>query len=144
MWLLTHCFQRWDCPPQANGCFIVQPLDGHNLCIILDSTLFFQSHIRSSPNQHYSTSKTPNSNSITKTLIHAFITSHLQWSPVKGTQPNPRQTLLFQITKPLKHFTPTFIHLHWFHVKFTSPMRSSSSTEPSLLHRSRPIRSPPS
>lgn len=84
------------------------------------------------------------SNSITKTLTYAFITSHLQWSPVRGTEPNPRQTLLFQntaekvliLTKPLKHITPTFTHLHWFHVKFASPVSSSSPTEPTLLRPS--------
>lgn len=54
--------------------------DHHQICIITPQKL--------------TTHKNSFSNSITKTPSYAFITSHLQWSPGQGTEPNPRDSVI--------------------------------------------------
>ncbi|XP_041658863.1 uncharacterized protein LOC121519853, partial [Cheilinus undulatus] len=105
-----------------------------NLGVILDSTLSFQSHIKSVTKSAFyhlkniSRLRPSLPDSVAETLIHAFITSCLDYcnGVLSGV---PSKTLdrlqyvqnsaarVLTHTRPWQHITPTLIHLHWLPIK---------------------------
>ena len=95
----------------------------HNPGVILDSTLSFQSHIKSITKSAFYQHKP-----VAETLIHAFITSCLDYcNGVLSGLPSKTLDRLQYVqnsaarvltrTKPWQHITPTLIRLHWLPVK---------------------------
>ena len=117
-----------------DGCSISPSTEVRNLGVILDSTLSFQAHIKSITKSAFYPLKniarlSPSlSDSVAETLIHAFISSRLDYCngvlsgvPSKSLArlqyvQNSAARLLTR-TKPWQHITPTLIHLHWLPVK---------------------------
>ena len=154
---------------QVDGCSISPSSEVRNLGVILDSTLSFQSHIKSVTKSAFfhlkniSRLRPSLSNTTAETLIHAFITSRLDYcnGVLFGV---PKKTLdrlqyvqnsaarVLTHTKPWQHITPTLIHLHWLPVRsrisfklLLLTYKSLHSLAPQylsdLLHRHAPSRS---
>ena len=119
----------------VDGCSICPASEVRNLGVIFDPSLSFQSHIKSVTKSAFhhlkniSRLRSSLSDSVTETLIHAFVTSRLDYcnGVLSGV---PSKTLdrlqyvqnsaarVLTRTKPWQHITPTLIHLHWLPVKF--------------------------
>ena len=118
----------------VDGCTVSPSTEVHNLGIILDSMLSFQSHIKSITKsalyhlKNISRLRPSLSEPVAETLIHAFIISRLDYchGVLSGL---PSRTLdrlqyvqnsaarVLTRTKPWQHITPTLICLHWPPVK---------------------------
>ncbi|XP_041638364.1 uncharacterized protein LOC121506616, partial [Cheilinus undulatus] len=118
----------------VDGTSICPSSEVRNLGVILDSTLSFQSHIKSVTKSAFyhlkniSRLRPSLPDSVAETLIHAFITSRLDYcnGVLSGV---PSKTLdrlqyvqnsaarVLTRTRPWKHITPTLIHLHWLPIK---------------------------
>ena len=119
---------------QVDGCSISPSPEVRNLGIILDSTLSFQSHIKSVTKSAFFHLKNISrlcpslSDSVAETLIHAFISSRLDYcNGVLFGLPNKSIDRLQYVqnsaarvltrTKRWQHITPTLKRLHWLPVK---------------------------
>ena len=118
----------------VDGSSISPSLEVRNLGVILDSTLSYQSHIKSITNSAFyhlrniSRLRPSLSDSVAETLIHAFVTSRLDYCngvlfgvPKKYLDrlqyvQNSAARVLTR-TKPWQHITPTLKQLHWLPVK---------------------------
>ncbi|XP_041642854.1 uncharacterized protein LOC121509496, partial [Cheilinus undulatus] len=118
----------------VDGTSICPSSEVRNLGVILDSTLSFQSHIKSVTKSAFyhlkniSRLRPSLPDSVAETLIHAFITSRLDYcnGVLSGV---PSKTLdrlqyvqnsaarVLTRTRPWQHITPTLIHLHWLPIK---------------------------
>ena len=119
---------------QIDGCSISPSSEVRNLGVILDSTLSFQSHIKSVTKSAFfhlkniSRLRPSLSDSIAETLVHAFVSSRLDYCngvlfglPKKDLDrlqyvQNSAARVLTR-TKPWQHITPTLKRLHWLPVK---------------------------
>ena len=118
----------------VDGCSFSPSSEVRNLGVILDPTLSFQSHIRFITKSAFfhlkniSRLRQSLSDSVAETLIHAFVTSRLDYcNGVLSGVPSKALDRLQYVqnsaarvltrTKPWQHITPTLIHLHWLPVK---------------------------
>lgn len=119
---------------QIDGCSISPSSEVRNLGVILDSTLSFQTHIKSVTKSAFfhlkniSRLRPSLSDSVAETLIHAFVSSRLDYCngvlfglPKKDLDrlqyvQNSAARVLTR-TKPWQHITPTLKRLHWLPVK---------------------------
>ena len=118
----------------VDGCTICPSTEVHNLGVILDSTLSFQSHLKSITKSAFyhlkniSRLRPSLSEPVAETLIHAFITSNLDYynGVLSGLPSKTLNRLQYMQnsaarvlirTKPWQHNTPTLIRLHWLPVK---------------------------
>ena len=119
----------------VDGCSICPASEVRNLGVIFDPSLSFQTHIKSVTKSAFhhlkniSRLRSSLSDSVAETLIHAFITSRLDYcnGVLSGVPGNTLDRLQYVLncaarvltrTKPWQHITPTLIHLHWLPVKF--------------------------
>ena len=120
---------------QIDGCSISPSSEVRNLGVILDSSLSFQTHIKSLTKSAFfhlrniSRLRPSLSDSAAETLIHAFVSSRLDYCngllfglPKKDLDrlqyvQNSAARVLTR-TKPWQHITPTLKHLHWLPVKY--------------------------
>ena len=124
-----------DCLLLVDGSSISPSPEVRNLGVILDSTLSYQSHIKSITKSAFyhlkniSRLRPSLSDSVAETLIHAFVTSRLDYcNGVLFGVPNKYLDRLQYVqnsaarvltrTKPWQHITPTRKQLHWLPVKF--------------------------
>ena len=119
---------------EVDGSSISPSSEVHNLGVILDSTLSFRTHIRSVTKSAFfhlkniSRLRSSLSDSVAETLIHAFVSSRLDYCngvlfglPKKDLDrlqyvQNSAARVLTR-TKPWQHITPTLKRLHWLPVK---------------------------
>ena len=119
---------------EVDGSSISPSLEVRNLGVILDQTLSYQSHIKSITRSAFyhlkniSRLRPSLSDSVAETLIHAFVTSRLDYcNGVLFGVPNKYLDRLQYVqnsaarvlthTKPWQHITPTLKQLHWLPVK---------------------------
>ena len=119
---------------EVDGSFISPSLEVRNLGVILDQTLSYQSHIKSVTRSAFyhlkniSRLRPSLSDSVAETLIHAFVTSRLDYCngvlfgvPSKYLDrlqyvQNSAARVLTR-TRPWQHITPTLKQLHWLPIK---------------------------
>ncbi|XP_075342899.1 olfactory receptor 8G17-like [Odontesthes bonariensis] len=118
----------------VDGCTIRPSQEVRNLGVILDCNLSLQAHISSTTKSAFfhltniCRLRPSLSDPVAETLIHAFITSHLDYCngvlyglPNKALDRLQRvqnsATRILTNTKRWQHITPTLKHLHWLPVK---------------------------
>ena len=117
-----------------DGCSITPSHEVRNLGVILDSSLSFQSHIKKVTKSAFfhlrniSRLRPSLSDTVTETLIHAFISSRLDYcNAILLGLPNKITDRLQYVqnsaariltgTRPWQHITPILKQLHWLPIK---------------------------
>ena len=120
---------------QVDGCSITPSPEVRNLGVILDSTLSFESHIKSVTKSAFfhlkniSRLRLSLSESVAETLIHSFISSRLDYcNAILFGLPDTTLDRLQYVqnsaarvltrTRRWEHITPTLKRLHWLPVNF--------------------------